>query len=666
MFGKKRQAQTFQVNFEKMRGENRLRREFHLAQLPRDQRELLLLFPLLFHLEGSLLFPDFAGDKLFGIDGYLPDAEEWERGLRYFANLRKVTDAARALVPKRCAIEFLCLMGSAGTLAFSAGSDMDFWIGIEKRRFSPRELELLQEKIRLIENWAASAYGMEVHFFATDITDLRNNDYGELGGESCGSALGKLLKDEFYRSMIHLAGKYPKYWSTPLDLDEAGYDKQKFERSLTEKSEKMLDIGHAYGFATGEVFGAVLWQLLKGLHSPFKSVLKIGLLEHYTSGKGAELLCNQLKQKILASEPVVRIDPYLELIQVVRRSTVAPESARLMEECFLIKCLDGMELDRQPERFGILTDLAAKWGWQREELVHLNAFAQWTHEERTRLAGRILSYFLTTYRSLRDKATAEAGRISERDLTVMGKTLRAYLEQGPDKVPYLFSLQDTRRLPLARYLRDRDSAGEEIWALQVEFRSAGPAGDSRATPASSATRLYSHADPLRVAAWHVLNGYHQSDQKISLASHPLLGLPFLSEFLRQFALFLPREKILDQVLVQWDRQGGVERLFLVPNWNAPEGQAHLSSLAAFTLSPFGEVRHRCFAGARCLEEFASTLVLKEFDLALIHAEQFTLFRPPRGDLERNRITRQVQDRLHSLVEKIRALRSGALAATLVE
>ena len=61
-----------------------------------------------------------------------------------------------------------------------------------------------------------------------------------------------------------------------------------------------IDFGHLEAIPPEEYFGASLWQIVKAIKSPFKSIMKFALLERYVdeSQRGG-LLCDRLKEQLL-------------------------------------------------------------------------------------------------------------------------------------------------------------------------------------------------------------------------------------------------------------------------------------------------------------------------------------------------------------------------------
>src|SRR3546814_3873358 len=93
-----------------------------------------------------------------------------------------------------------------------------------------------------------------------------------------------LLLDEFYRTAIWLAGCTPIWWLVPV-YEEENYEQ--YTHTLISKrfirADETLNLGHLAYIPPGEFIGAGLWQLFKGIESPYKSVLKLLLIEVYAS-----------------------------------------------------------------------------------------------------------------------------------------------------------------------------------------------------------------------------------------------------------------------------------------------------------------------------------------------------------------------------------------------
>jgi adenylate cyclase, class 1 len=190
---------------------NRRRTDFLRDSLQWEKRDVFDLIPLLLHENHPKLLGNFQKTKtLSGISRYSCPFETKSLVSKYFASVlsfNRTNDDP--------AVEFLAIIGSAGTAAFTEESDLDFWVGVETGKYGAIEIEFLREKLGIIENWAKTIAGLEVHFFIVDPEKIRANDYGGITKESCGTALGNLLKDEFYRTGILVAGKLPYFLCRP-------------------------------------------------------------------------------------------------------------------------------------------------------------------------------------------------------------------------------------------------------------------------------------------------------------------------------------------------------------------------------------------------------------------------------------------------------------------
>ena len=103
-----------------------------------------------------------------------------------------------------------------------------------------------------------------------------------------------------------------------------------------------LDLGCVATIAADAFFGASLWMIVKSLTSPFKAVIKFGLLEKYAAEEGEPaLLCETLKEAIFSNQGGLwRCDPYALLFSEVSRHYRQRESSgtlELLRQAFLQK-----------------------------------------------------------------------------------------------------------------------------------------------------------------------------------------------------------------------------------------------------------------------------------------------------------------------------------------
>ena len=164
-------------------------------------------------------------------------------------------------------------MGSAGSLAQTRSSDVDVWICLPKAQHAK-----LGKKVSLLEAWSVSL-GLELQMFLVDPREFR---YAEPTDRS----YSPLLLDEFYRSGCHVAGRYPMWWLTPSNCTSDDYEDTvaTLQDLRVINSESFHDFGPVQTLSHAAIIAATLTLFEQSLHTPHKSLLKLGLLESYFDG----------------------------------------------------------------------------------------------------------------------------------------------------------------------------------------------------------------------------------------------------------------------------------------------------------------------------------------------------------------------------------------------
>ncbi|PAU57012.1 class I adenylate cyclase [Pseudomonas sp. PICF141] len=408
------------------------------------QQTVLSLLPLFFHVNHPLLPGYVSGSTPAGLSNFEPDANtlaEAQRLTRSFSY--KPRHGSNPPRP----IHGLFLMGSLGTLAQADQSDMDVWV-CHGPDLSESELTELRKKCQLLETWAASQ-GAEAHLFLIDPARfvLGERDT-QLSSEDCGTTQHYLLLDEFYRTAIWLAGRTPIWWLVPV-YEEAAYDR--YTHTLLSKrfirSDETLDLGHLAYIPPGEFIGAGLWQLFKGIESPYKSVLKLLLTEVYASEHPkVHCLSLRFKQAVFANQlDLDELDPYVVVYRRIEEYLTArgeSERLELVRRALYLKVnrkLTGSSGRTQNWQRSLLERLAHEWQWDQRQLALLDSRSQWkvrqVSAERRALVGELnYSYrFLTQF--ARNEQTVSL--INKRDLNVLGRRLYAAFERKADKVEFI-------------------------------------------------------------------------------------------------------------------------------------------------------------------------------------------------------------------------------------
>ncbi|WP_462401671.1 class I adenylate cyclase [Pseudomonas sp. Marseille-QA0332] len=352
-----------------------------LKGLSARRRQVLTLLPLLLHVNHPALPGYVSATTAAGVAGFEPGAPLLDAAARLGGSPdceSWTSDPARP-------IHGLYLMGSLGTLAQAEQSDMDLWI-CHAPDLAKHDLADLTSKCRLLEAWAASQ-GAEAHLFL-----IESRRFAQAAGtdgpaiDNSDSARQCLLLDEFYRTAIWLAGRTPLWWLVPAERerDYHAYTQALLSRQLIQADDH-LDLGHLAEPAPGKLVEAARCQLRKGLDSPYKSLLKLLLVEVYaTEHPHVRYLSLDFKRAVFAGPPDIdRLDPYLMIYRRIERYLLESGDDRRLEQARRSLYLKTGR--RLSGRAGLAQDnwqslllgrLIEEWGWPGEHLVELDGPGQ--------------------------------------------------------------------------------------------------------------------------------------------------------------------------------------------------------------------------------------------------------------------------------------------------
>ncbi|MGN8344819.1 class I adenylate cyclase [Pseudomonas sp. SMV71] len=506
---------------------NSVRMERAMEGLSPRQQGVLTLLPLFFHVNHPLLPGYVSSSTPAGLSNYEPDANilaEAQRLTRSFSY--KPRHGSNPPRP----IHGLFLMGSLGTLAQADQSDMDVWV-CHGPNLSEDELAELRKKCQLLEAWAATQ-GAEAHFFLIDpVRFVQGERDTQLSSENCGTTQHYLLLDEFYRTAIWLAGRTPIWWLVPV-YEEDNYEQ--YTHTLISKrfirADETLDLGHLACIPPGEFIGAGLWQLFKGIESPYKSVLKLLLTEVYASEHpNVRCLSLRFKQAVFANRlDLEELDPYMVVYRRLEEYLNArgeSERLELIRRALYLKVnrkLTGSARSSGWQRT-LLERLAKEWGWDQRQLALLDSRSQWkvrqvSHERRALVNELTHSYrFLTQF--ARNEKTVSL--INKRDLNVLGRRLYAAFERKADKVEFINPgiapdlAEDTLTLVQSP---NKKEPGQNQWGLYN--------GSLNALEWENFAPIKRCRELLELLTWCHRNGVIDSSTRLAL--HP--GSSDLSEF----------------------------------------------------------------------------------------------------------------------------------------
>ncbi|MEX2482046.1 MAG: class I adenylate cyclase [Gammaproteobacteria bacterium] len=435
------------------------------------QGDFIDMLPLLFHYNHPLLPGYVTKDTPSGIAGYCPA----QASLRAARRLCRSFELDRR-APPRCAIRGLYLMGSPATVAYSRASDLDLWL-VHDPDLPAAALDALCAKAHGIEAFAAGL-GLEVHCFVFDAERFRRGETLSLSAESSGSSQHCVLLDEFYRSGVLVAGLAPLWWRVPAQCDShyAGFVAAAAARRLLDP-ENYVDFGALPTIPAAEFFGAAVWQLYKSIDSPYKSVLKLLLMESYAAAfPDITLLCSQYKQAIESGQTDLNtLDPYLlmyarvEQYLALRNDPIRLDVAR--RALYLKTDVRVSQLDNAAAldwRATVMRELVASWGWRQGRTVLLDQRERWrlavAIDERRDLTNTLKESYACLSRFARKHASEL--KISGPDLHILGRKLYTAFEKKPAKIDIVTrGICSNPHEPVLSLHEIRSRSGACVWSL---------------------------------------------------------------------------------------------------------------------------------------------------------------------------------------------------------
>lgn len=401
-------------------------------------RDFLDLLPLLFHVNHAMLPGFVSKDTPAGVSEWTITKKSIDAGKRIS---KSFSQQRRAML--MFDIHSIFLIGSVGTIAHSENSDFDVWI-CHRPDLDAGQISSLNEKCLAIEKWADSL-GLEVHFFLMNADQFRAGEVVEMSSESSGSTQHHLLLEEFYRTGLLVAGRYPAWWLVPPD-EEVNYTKyvSRLVKKRFVQDYEIIDFGGLAEIPVEEFFGAAIWQVYKGIDSPYKSVLKMLLMEAYASEyPNSDLLSMTYKRAIYGGiTDIDFLDPYTilqEKLEAYLKTRDEPERLDLIRRCFYFKVEIPLSKPGKTVlswRWDRMKELASNWKWDQGRLEMLDNRNNWNVNQVLKERRILVDEITHSYMALSKFARKHArlSRIEQKDLNILGRKLYAAFERKAGKI----------------------------------------------------------------------------------------------------------------------------------------------------------------------------------------------------------------------------------------
>ncbi|RPJ78538.1 MAG: hypothetical protein EHJ94_09340, partial [Deltaproteobacteria bacterium] len=413
-----------------------------IRYLSTEKFELFHTLPFLLHVN-SPKFPGYVADPdcKYGIHGFL-DSGFWKLALRHFKFSEKELFPCLA---KKYHIQGLYLMGSSGTLAQGDHSDLDYWVIVDEEMNHGPYMDTLKQKLTLLKEWAETTYTQQISFFILTGKQVKNNSFRQVDEESSGNIQQTILKEEFYRTFLMIAGLIP-YWSVlPADLDEKQY--HSWIHEIETHSSKLpdhnyTDLGYPAGIDKRECPGALLWQIFKARHDPVKSYIKASLIDYYFfSSRNVPLPCDEIKKKFSDKKlDSYMVDPYSTIFnKTLLFYQDRNETSRLemLRECLFLR-IHGYPIvktiDNGSPKKDLLQIYLKQWSWDDDTIEHFRNYPDWPEADKLDFEIRIISRISALYKKIQ-LAETETRKPDNPGLRSIQNRIATIFTTRPNKIP---------------------------------------------------------------------------------------------------------------------------------------------------------------------------------------------------------------------------------------
>lgn len=484
------------------------------------QRLFLDLLPLIFHRNNPLLPGFISLDTPSGIPEYGPGNRTIKAAKKISKNI-----AFNGRISRKGSIEALFLMGSVSSIAFSKTSDMDIWL-CHQSDLLPEKISELEKKALAVEKWAASL-DLEVHFFLMDSKQFMLGEDTPMSKESSGKTQHYLLLEEFYRTVIYIAGKSPAWWLVPPHQENnyTNYISHLKDNRFVYEQE-LIDFGGLESVPPEEFISATLWHIYKSLNSPHKSLLKLLLMECYASEyPQPQWLCEDIKRAIYEGTFLsVDLDPYLLIYQKVDEYLQKASSAArltLARESFYLKVMgsdNSMDTQYRTVREDYLQTVAKNWNWPVSTLINLKKQRFWDIKKATEEHAIILQQLSHCFRMIMNFANEHVDKENfhgNYDQKLIGRKLYSFLEKKPGKIEVITTRQAVHaKESELTILETAYSTGTPGWLLFIK--------KVHILHIAEAEPLHKARTLMEVLCWIVINGLYQKHLQIHFNSTSLI------------------------------------------------------------------------------------------------------------------------------------------------
>lgn len=345
--------------------------------------------------------------------------------------------------PRQSAFLGLYAMGSVGSVFFTSASDIDFWLIHPANGLDAFDRTTLEAKLRIIEKWAWEKANLETHFYIHDLGEIQRATFSY--DTENANEFGPILKEEFLRTMVHVAGAEPSFWGGTGDATT-------------------IDFGAIPRLSSKQYLAACLMLLEKAIEKPFKAALKIALLRRLARRPGEKLPAEISLERIENGESP---DAYILLLEYLWehfQSVKNPEAHAFIKSVLYLKMVAE---ESAPERLRRNKERLIASRFQAigspVDLDSFDTFFSWPFERRIRFSDQTALFLQDSIREI--SRYPEATALNAGKLRSLTQKIIVRRKTGADVIESLtFADVPSRGESVLSFVRD-ESRGE--WLLSL-------------------------------------------------------------------------------------------------------------------------------------------------------------------------------------------------------
>lgn len=402
------------------------------------------------------------------------------------------------------AIMGLYHIGSLGTFTQSRGSDFDYWVIIDKKKFTRERYTSLEKKLDDILKYSRETYDQEVTFFILDQKDIKNDCYAPFKGEETITAPKVFLKEEFYRTYLMIAGKIPVWSVLPQVKDlklNKGMNTAGIISQVLSMYDDLIDLGQITIIPPFDILKGLLWHIGKSGEDPVKAVIKATMIFSYgfLQASDQSLLCETIKKGYAtAGIDDYGVDPYKILFDRILEfhTQEDPKGLNLIKNAIFFRLTNYPDVkmpDKNTPKYQLLIKYIRKWTLNKNQVGKLLSYSTWSESEKQLLEKLFIQQLARLY----NQSIPKIGKINDhfenktqkRNWIILKNKTREKLQKNPGKIPVCSTYlkrKNIKRLEITRKINS--------WDLNIEIKAH-----------ERIEQLYTHSHFLGILGWILEN-----------------------------------------------------------------------------------------------------------------------------------------------------------------